>query len=141
MKRMRSEPYDIDWTLDQLVRFGPHWTNGKVMACPLTFEELVLSFSAPDDAYYSRLPDQYHEEEIVVLAFRRMQKRWSDGNNPLMMAFNKVTVVTEEYKQSWSMSRDDRKNVQGLLGWMVDVCSRRLHNAGDRAPARRTCSP
>jgi hypothetical protein len=78
---------------------------------------LILSFPTPDNGYWSERPLNYREEEVVALAFWRMQKHWSDGKNPLMAAFSKVTVVvTDEYEQSWSMVREeDRKNVQGLL--------------------------
>ena len=140
MKHTDSIPYDIDWTLNQLVRFGPRWKNEQAMGCPLNFEELIISFSAPDDNYYLGTPDKYHDEEIVVLAIRRMHKRWSDGKNPLMEAFNKVTVVTQEYEQSFMITEEDRKSVQGLLCWMVDVCSRRVSNGGDHAFATRACS-
>jgi hypothetical protein len=35
---MHSVPYDIDWTLNRLVRFGPCWKNEKTISCPLSFE-------------------------------------------------------------------------------------------------------
>ena len=100
----RRAPHTLDQLLSLLVRFGPRLNREKKLPETLCFEELIIAF--PTAAPMTGISDQYHLEETVVLAFRRLQEGLSMSDHPLRGAFQKVTLVTRTYEQSWSMAME-----------------------------------
>ena len=103
----RRAPTTIDHLLSVLVQFGPRLNLDVELAKPLCFGELIIAFPKPIPTTGSSI--QYHLEESVVSAFRRLQlqRGRSDAEHPLIGAFEKVTLVTRMYEQSWSMTMEE----------------------------------
>jgi hypothetical protein len=101
----RRTPHTLDQLLSLLVRFGPRLNREKELAKTLRFQELIIAF--PTAEPMTGISHQYHLEESVVLAFRRLQRGLSMSDHPLSGAFEKVTLVTKTYEQSWSMTMEE----------------------------------